>query len=244
MGCCSNSFHQILEREFRPTLCTDSSKWVSNECIKLKRSDVLGQAGLLEYREDPLKTDLERQGHVIGKGQRRRSGASFGPVDRDEIGTLVPLDHPPGQFIPELQLPDGTLDPHRQPRAISNPLDEIHEFIDRAELGMRVGRETVFADGDSADFGDFGCHLRSGQNPSLARLGTLGQLDLYGTDLGTRLDLLAKPVERKATVSVSGTEITGSQLPDHVGPESMIGTDAAFTGVVVTTGRLGSLVQG
>ena len=156
----------------------------------------------------------------------------------------MPVAHPPRQVLPELELTDRTLDPHRQASPLGNRLDEVDQLVGRLELRMSVRRNAVLADGNPPDAGNLGRDLRPGQDSTLARLGTLRELDLDGADPRMTLDHFGESIDREAARVVSRSEITGPQLPDHVGTQLVIRTDTPLAGIVIAARLQGTPVQG
>ena len=57
-------------------------------------------------------------------------------------------------------------------------VDEIHQLLDRIDFGVPVGRDGVLAFGNAPDLRDLPGDLGARQDPALAGLGPLAELDL------------------------------------------------------------------
>ena len=186
----------------------------------------------------------QRCAHSIREFQRRGPGPTLGPIHRDEIGRDAGFDHrlTDGDKLPPSSQTE--LEANRFPtRQLSQFRNEFEQPDGRRERRVRRWRQHIFAHRNVANLSNLLCQLGGWQNPAVCRFGTLGQLDLDHFHVGQRCALGERVLTKLALVRAAA-KIARPYLPDQIATASqMVGTDAAFAGVVREVAHLGSLVQ-
>ncbi len=122
--------------------------------------------------------------------------------------------------------------------------DQAQHFDRGRERRMARRRDAVHADRHAPDGGDLGRDFGGRQDPAMARLGALAELDL------NHLDLFVGRHGREffgaeGTVRIAAAEIAGADLPDDVAAVlAMIRAKAALPGIVRKAALAGAAVQG
>src|SRR5829696_3962347 len=95
---------------------------------------------------------------------------------------------------------------------------------------------------DAPRGGDLRRHLRCRQQTAEARFGALRELDLDCPHRRRRDDVF-EALEIEATVLIATSEVRGADLEHEIAAVTMMGRQAALTGVVRATSEGGSTVE-
>ena len=173
----------------------------------------------------------------------RRSGAALCPVDGDVVRADAHIYDRLEDLVEEPGVTQAVLDAYGLPAELLDTLHEAQQTLGVFPLGVARRGDDVATLLDVSDLRDLGGDLLLRQDPALAWLGTLTELDLDHSHLGQG-GFLREGLLVEAAVGVPGAELGGAQLPDEVAAGlAVVGADAAFTGVVVVAAFLGAPVQ-
>src|SRR5690606_3919769 len=108
-----------------------------------------------------------------------RAGTAFGTVDGDEIrsGLRAPLADLRQQVVQPRGMSDHGLETHGLARLLADVLDDVQQILVALDVEVPVRADGVGAGTDAADRGDLLRDLGPRQDPALAGLGALAELD-------------------------------------------------------------------
>ena len=170
---------------------------------------------------------------MVGKHERRRTGAAFAAVYRDKVNATTGRGHQCGQLLPETHIAHRGLGSDGQSAGIGEFCDKVEQAIDVSKLTVTVRTEAGFSFGDATDTRYLCCNLRSWQDTTQSRLCTLAQLDFDGTNF-IGFNGLHEAVHRETSPPIAASEIGGTNLPDQFPTGLMVPRHTAFAGIVET----------
>jgi hypothetical protein len=158
----------------------------------------------------------QRGADVVGVLERGRAGATFLPVDDDEVRPRALVEHRLAEGEHVRPAADAQLDPHRfAARQLAQLREEPHQLARRAERGVRGRADAVATLRHPAGGGDLRGHLSCGQHTPDPRLRALGELDLEGLHF---LRELSRLLGRERSIGIANAVLRGADLCDHVAP--------------------------
>ena len=175
---------------------------------------------------------------MVGEDERRGAGAALAAIDRDEVHAALPVGHPVGELVPEVDVPDRRLDADRQPGRVREPLDEVEHRVDVAERGVPGRADEVLALlGTPRIRAISALTLAAGNTPPRPGFAPWLSLISIARTGPARCRRPAGSIE--TAVLVAAAEVAGADLPDEVAALAVVVRDAALAGVVPEVGDLG-----
>ena len=141
------------------------------------KDNVVCDARFRKGSVDPGEPPAERKSDVIGKGQRRCSGAALSTIDRDEVRTATCRSHFRREFSPKLRLAHCRLDPNGHTSDLGQLFNKRDETVDIGKCGVGCRALARNTNRDSSNCGNLGSDLVGRKQPSETRLRPLTELD-------------------------------------------------------------------
>ena len=133
----------------------------------------------------------EQHTHVVHQRHRRRAGPAVARIHGDEIRSAVrsALVDQLEQLVQPAWIADHGLVSGGFAADVAHPGNHVQQFSAVAHFPVAIGTDGILTGPEAPDASDFFRHLRTRQNPALARLGPLAELDLDHLDLRIRANL-------------------------------------------------------
>ena len=187
---------------------------------------------------------VERRPDRIGKLHRRGTGSALRAVHRDEVRRDPRRQHGLHDAQKLMALADAQLESDRLPAGcVAELFHEVEQPRRGRKRGVRRRRDHVLAGGDPANLDNLRGELLRRQNAAVPGFGTLRQLDLDHFHIRQRCPF-CELLHAETAGPVAAAEIPRPDLPDEVPTRlQVIGTQAAFAGIVGKTTDLGTCVE-
>ena len=193
---------------------------------------------------DQQQALLQRRAHVVGKFNRRGTGAAFCAIHHNKVGGDAGGHHglhhgKPLPGVAKTELEAGGFAARQRAQLFY----EKHQLDGRGERAMRCGRNAVHAYLDTACCGNLGRDLGAWQYAAMAGLGALAQLELNHFDLRVQR-VGGKFVGIEGAVGIAATKVARGHFPDQVATmHTVVLRDGTLARVVGKAAPLGPRVQ-